>query len=148
MRRVKPRSWLVCRSMVSEYLPTKVSTVCCCSTRTACETQLSDSRASTALAPAPMRLDFAGDELLENDPEHVVLTQQLVHRRALFIAQRPQFGGLGHHRRVGGNRLVAGRAQELRNLGDQLRNVIEQLGGRKHLALVDRQDLREGLEPF
>jgi hypothetical protein len=110
----------------------KASTVFCCSTRTAALGQL-------------RRL--AGEELLEDLRENLVLAQHLVDRRALVEAQQSELRRFGHHRGVRRNLLVGRRPYEGGDLAKELRDVVQQLVRRKHIAPVHRQQAVEALEP-
>jgi hypothetical protein len=93
-------------------------------------------------------LDFARHEAFEHDAEQVILAQQLMNRGPLLIAQLAELGGFAHHHRVGGNRLVVGPADVVRDLRNQLRNVVEQLSTGKHVLGGDRQDRAQIVEPL
>ena len=99
------------------------------------------------VAPLAEHRGLAGEEALENLAQDLILAQQLVDRSPLIEAQQPKLAGFGHHRGIGGDFLVRGRAQVGGDLLEQLRNMIEELVGRKDVALLDGQQGVEPLQP-
>jgi hypothetical protein len=97
------------------------------------------------LETEPLRL--LGDEGLEDVGEDLVFLQELMDRCLLLMPEDSQLASFFDHDRVGGDLFFVGRPQVRRDLSDQGRDVIQQLGGREYLVGLDREDLVETPQP-
>jgi hypothetical protein len=103
--------------------------------------------ASVGVGRIPAALHLLEHEGHEHAAENLILAQDLMQRRLLFVSKRSESRRLVDDHGVGGDGFVLRFPQIVADRDDERRDVIEQAVGRKDVARGDRKDVEQPLEP-